>query len=58
MLTPISKQKAFNLLLDPKTAYKVYFKYRGDYVKAIDYKFVFGWSDGIDFRKIDFYEED
>lgn len=61
MLKPITKTEAFSLLLDEKTASKVYVKSLGEYsyLRADDHRFTFGPDIGaINVRLADFYIEE
>lgn len=61
MLKPITKTEAFSLLLDEKTASKVYVKSLGEYsyLRADDHRFTFGTDIGaINVRLADFYIEE
>lgn len=59
MLIRITKQEAFEMLLDKNKQNKIYFKYGKSYENAIDYKWLFGKSGngGIFYDKADFYKE-
>ena len=59
MLIRITKQKAFEMLLDKITANRVYFKVKNNYEKAVDYKWIFGSeaNSGVLFERTDFYKE-
>lgn len=63
MLKEITRERAFNLLMNEKTAKSVYFKEldRG-YYRAYDYKWIFAHEEispmtKTNFVKADFYEE-
>ena len=59
MLIRITKQEAFEMLLDKNKQNKIYFKYGKSYEKAIDYKWIFGseTNSGVLFERTDFYKE-
>ena len=61
MIKPVSKMKAFSLLLDENTASKVYVKTLGshNYLRAIDHRFLFGGGDrAINVYLAEFYVEE
>lgn len=59
MLVKITKEKAFELLMNEDTSKTVFFKRKsGEYIKAIDYVWSFHKdSQGVIFESAEFYEE-
>mgnify|MGYP001176809234 FL=1 len=56
-LIKISQEEAFKMLMSQETEDKVYYKSRDGYLKAVDYKWIFGEGGGLKFRETDFYKE-